>query len=68
MADRTDGSARHAFARGLETVVERADNGQRLEYLPVRLDSIVTHPSGCTRDGASQRHFYIITLEGTRDP
>jgi len=53
-----------AVARGLETVVERADNGKTLGWFPVALQHIVTHPSGRTWAGAVANHLYIITLEG----
>jgi WD40 repeat protein len=56
-----------ALARGLETVVERADNGQPLGCFPVSLGHIVTHPCGHAWAGASGNHLYIITLEGGPD-
>jgi hypothetical protein len=35
-----------ALLRGLETVIERASDGQAVAWFPNALDNIVTHPSG----------------------
>ncbi len=53
-----------ALARGLETVVERADSSQRVAWYPASLGELVTHPSGCKWAGAVGSYLCLITLEG----
>jgi WD40 repeat protein len=51
-------------ARGLESVVERADNGEAVAWFPVYLDLIASHPSGSTWAGDAFKQLYLVTLEG----
>jgi WD40 repeat protein len=52
-----------ALARGLETVVERADSGKPVASFPVSLDEIVTHPSGRIWAGVVGNYLCLITLD-----
>lgn len=55
------------MARGLETVIERADNGKAVAWFPAALTTIVTHSSGRTWAGALANYLCLITLEGAEE-
>jgi WD40 repeat protein len=57
-----------AFVRGPEVVVESADTGEAVAWLPSALGlvpgrGLVTHPAGRTWAGAAGPHLYLFTLE-----
>ncbi len=53
-----------ALVRGLETVVERSDNGEPVAWFPVDFGWIATHPSGRTWASTAVNYLCRITLEG----
>jgi WD40 repeat protein len=53
-----------ALARGLDTVIERADSGKPVAWFPVNLNAIVTHPSDRIWAGSAGNYLCLITLEG----
>ena len=61
------GSARfpwRAMGRRLETVIERAEDGQAIAWFPSSMEHVTTHPSGRIWAGAFGNHVYLIQLEG----
>ena len=52
-----------AVARGLETVVEPAEGGAPVAWLPVSLEYVTSHLDGRVWAGASGSHVYIVRLE-----
>jgi uncharacterized protein (TIGR02996 family) len=58
-----------AFVRGPEVVVESADTGEAVAWLPCALGfvsglKLTTHPAGRTWAGGVGPHLYLFTLEG----
>jgi WD40 repeat protein len=51
----------------LETVIERASDGQAVAWFPAALHSIVTHASGRIWAGSVPNHLYLIRLEGPEE-
>jgi hypothetical protein len=56
-----------ARRRGLETVIERASDGQAVALFPAALGHIATHPSGRVWAGSAGNHLYLIRLEGPEE-
>ena len=48
----------------LETVIERASDGQAIAWFPVALEHIATHPSGRVWAGSAGNRLYLIRLDG----
>jgi hypothetical protein len=58
-----------AVLRGLETVIERASDGQATAWFPAALGNVFTHPTSRIWAGwvDNHNHLYLIRLEGTEE-
>jgi len=57
-------SSWRAIRRELETVIESADTGEAVVWLPETVDYIATHPSGRMWAGAVGSYLCLLRLEG----
>jgi WD40 repeat protein len=55
---------RRAMGRGLETVIEHAEDCQAIAWFPTALECVTTHPAGRIWAGGYGNHVYLIRLDG----